>query len=152
MKLLTKKDISEMELYNFLKTGGDLLLSPLSKRVNLKSFLKKVFEFANVLFFKNGNEIVSMIIFYDNDTVNKNAYITFLCTLPKYRTHGCAKKLLNQAILICKENEMKSIYLDTDIANTPAVKLYQKFGFKIINNYSGRIKMCLDIQGELNEK
>lgn len=47
-------------------------------------------------------------------------------TLPKYRGHGIAKKLLEYCLEECKENGVKRIWLHSSKDGEP---LYKKIGF-----------------------
>lgn len=50
---------------------------------------------------------------------------------PAYRSRGFAKELLKGLERHAKEQNCRSLYLDTRISLEPAVSLYQAFGFRI---------------------
>ena len=69
--------------------------------------------------------------------------VIVICKLavhPDYLSCGVAKALLNYAVLLGKEQGIKAIRLDTYEENFPAIKLYEKCGFK----YMGRIDLGLE--------
>ena len=69
--------------------------------------------------------------------------VIVICKLavhPNYLGCGAAKALLNYAVRLGKELGIKAIRLDTYEENFPAIKLYEKCGFK----YMGRIDLGLE--------
>ncbi|WP_034279119.1 GNAT family N-acetyltransferase [Bacillus bingmayongensis] len=63
---------------------------------------------------------------YIENLEGKEAYILNMYTLPKYRGHGIAKKLLEYRLEECKENGVKRIWLHSSKDGEP---LYKKIGF-----------------------
>ena len=51
---------------------------------------------------------------------------------PEHRRKGIATALLNRAIEIFNEKQIINVCLNVEIIRKPAVALYQKFGFKIM--------------------
>ncbi len=123
------KDLNK--LFNYLTKIDKYMTTPLSLRINLKDFAEKVLIYGNVLTVEKNDEIVSALLFYANDTVEKNAYITLLGTLPEYRGEGHAKSLMSIMEEKASLNGMKKVHLDTDIINTKAIAFYSKMGYKV---------------------
>ena len=67
---------------------------PLSKRVNLNEYAKKLKELADVYIMVEENKIVGEIAFYKNDLKNYIVYITFVGTSKEYQNKGIANLLL----------------------------------------------------------
>ena len=68
------------------------------------------------------------------------------------RNIGIASQLLTEVIRYCKNLNLKSIYLEVNENNFPAIHLYEKYGFKRIglrkkyyNNTDNAILMELKI-------
>ncbi len=53
-------------------------------------------------------------------------YVTNVAVLPQYRQRGIAKALIDKAL----QNDMCFITLEVRESNTPAIRLYEKAGFK----------------------
>ena len=53
------------------------------------------------------------------------------------RRQGIAKKLLNQAIMLAKENAIESVFLEVRKNNLPAINLYCEAGFNQIGERKG---------------
>ena len=47
-----------------------------------------------------------------------------------YRVRGIGGELLEALLELCADMNMKSLTLEVNVSNTPAIKLYEKFGFK----------------------
>jgi ribosomal-protein-alanine N-acetyltransferase len=80
-----------------------------------------------------------LIGFIMTNMVKKNkAHIITLDIHADYRRKGLGSQLLTMAEEELKKKGAKSISLEVDIENYPAIKLYEKFGFKkmrILKNY-----------------
>lgn len=58
-------------------------------------------------------------------------HITNIVVRKDFRNHGIGSMLLNKLIeLSIKENGINSITLEVNTKNIPAIKLYEKYGFK----------------------
>lgn len=66
-----------------------------------------------------------------------------LAVHPDFRQQGVAKMLLEFAEQHGRENQIKSIRLDTFEQNMPAIKLYEKLGY----HYIGTVDLGLNIPG-----
>jgi putative acetyltransferase len=68
---------------------------------------------------------------YDAET----AEMKRMFTLPEYRGKGIASKILNELEVWAKEENYKISLLETGILQEDAIYLYQKLGYKIIENF-----------------
>lgn len=76
---------------------------------------------------KENSKIVGfagMMVFMDEATLN-NIVVKKSC-----RGRGIGGELLDSIIELCGDLNMKSLTLEVDSSNTPAINLYKKFGFK----------------------
>ena len=113
---------------------------PLSERVNIHEYAKKVLNKGVVLGIEYAGCLVSASLFYCNDTKHKIAYLTLLGTLCGYHGLGYAQDLLEATIEFCKKMKMDYLCLDVDIKNTKAISLYSKYGF-MIEEFGEKIRM-----------
>ena len=58
-------------------------------------------------------------------------YITHLATYPEFRGLGLATQLLSRAEQVARDSNCAALSLDADLANTLAMPLYLKIGFRI---------------------
>lgn len=57
-------------------------------------------------------------------------HITNIAILSSYRRKGIASELVKELIKYCNENGISYVLLEVRLNNTPAQRLYEKFGFK----------------------
>jgi ribosomal-protein-alanine N-acetyltransferase len=60
----------------------------------------------------------------------EEAHITTIAVASAHRRKHIGEALLINIINNCRENKIKYITLEVRISNTPAIKLYEKYGFK----------------------
>ena len=113
------KDILSLEFddfwnYNILK---DELESKNSKYIVVKDI-------------KSNDEIVGFAgikIFIDEDDIMN------IVVKKGYRNKGIGSLLLENLLLLCNKSNLKSLSLEVNEKNIPAINLYKKFGFKNIS-------------------
>jgi len=59
-----------------------------------------------------------------------NGLLDYVFVIPEWRGKGIAKVLVSMALKYLKEQNHKQAWLEVYSHNTPALRLYQKFGFK----------------------
>lgn len=60
------------------------------------------------------------------------AHITNVAVLPDYRGRNLAKRLIHRLLSIARERGCVKATLEVRVSNTPAQKLYEKFGFRAV--------------------
>ena len=74
---------------------------------------------------KEKNEVVAGIsVIFDEATLN-NIVVKKSC-----RGKGIGGEMLETLIDLCSDMNLKTFTLEVNVENTPAIKLYEKFGFK----------------------
>ena len=63
---------------------------------------------------------------------NIRATIMKMAVHPEHRRKGIATALLNKVLEILKEKKIVDVCLNVEIIRKPAIALYEKFGFKIM--------------------
>ena len=63
---------------------------------------------------------------------NIRATIMKMAVHPEHRRKGIATALLNRVLDILKKREIVDVCLNVEIIRKPAIALYEKFGFKIV--------------------
>lgn len=65
------------------------------------------------------------------------AHITTIAVKPEFKRKKIGEALLNQILSDCYKNEIKYITLEVRASNTPAISLYEKYGFKSLGTRKG---------------
>lgn len=119
------------EFYKFINSINEDFIPPFTQRVNIEAYYNKLKQYSTAILCKHENRIVGMLLMYDNNIVDRYAYITFTAVLAEYRGKGIATKLLKQSFINAKEHNMNSIGIDT--SNADAMRLYKDVGFKEVD-------------------
>ena len=93
------------------------------------NILKQELENENTTYIiaKEKNEVVGFAgisVIFDEATLN-NIVVKKTC-----RGKGIGGELLETLIDLCSDMNLKTFTLEVNVENTPAIKLYEKFGFK----------------------
>lgn len=59
-------------------------------------------------------------------------HVHSVAVVEELRGRGIGRKLLEETIRVARENGLKAVYLEVKTTNTPALRLYEKLGFKRI--------------------
>jgi len=76
------------------------------------------------------NRLIGMVI-CDERTWNNSLHIESILVSEKYRQKGIGKLLIEKVIAHAQHKDFRLIELETQNTNVPAIKFYQKQGFKI---------------------
>ena len=60
--------------------------------------------------------------------------IELVSTLPEFQNRGIGSYLMTAILNFAKGNGIEEIYVTTQLDNTPACRLYKKYGFKVYDN------------------
>ncbi len=140
------KTATEDVILTHLKECNYDFIPPLSDRVDLQEYSKKIFERSVTFEAWEKQILVGLISGYFNNTIKKIGYITNVSLMKKYMGLGIATKLLSMCINYTMQNNYKIIHLEVSKNNNRAIHLYEKFGFRIIKNYEDNIIMNLEIK------
>ena len=65
------------------------------------------------------------------------AHITTIAISPEFKRKKVGEALLRQILEDCYKNGIKYITLEVRVSNIPAIKLYEKYGFKSLGSRKG---------------
>ena len=85
--------------------------------------------FSKVLVYENDEKVIGFITATD---LGETCDILSLVVDPEYRNKKVASNLLDYLISELDEN-LKLVTLEVDSNNVPAICLYEKFGFEVVN-------------------
>ncbi len=128
---------SESEIADHLLCCDAEFVPPLSGRVEISAYAKKIASKAIRFEAWAEGVLVGLLVVYCNDRERQSAYITSVSVLREWMRRGIASDLIEQCIEHVKELGFGRIELEVDSENVGAIKLYREKGFKM-NMMDGR--------------
>ena len=126
------KTATREEFQAHLKECDRNFKPPLSSRVDLLNYSRKIFDESVSFEAWDDNLLVGMINAYFNDTGNRIGYITNVSILKQYMGKGIASRLLEMCSKHARRHNFIKLRLEVSRHNVPAKKLYALSGFKTI--------------------
>ena len=126
--------LSYDEIYQFLLDTDTAFQTPLSNKVNLEEYARKLSTFSMFSYCRDEGSIVGLISCYMN--YPPEAYISNVCVQPYYRNKGLFKKMLEVLIKQLEQTAFTSIRLEVSDDNVLAQIVYKKSGFVPIGRAS----------------
>jgi ribosomal protein S18 acetylase RimI-like enzyme len=120
---------TEAECAEHLLQCDVYFVPPLSGRVAIGDYSKKLANMATRFEAWVGNTLVGLVAAYCNDKHARVAYITSVSVLPAWKGKGIASRLIDRCIEHAELLGMRQITLDVAQDNIAAIKLYEKYGF-----------------------
>ena len=115
------------------KFQNDIFNKKLSKK-DLCHLANKFSKKAIFLVGKEEKKEVGYIAFYCNDIITRCAFISMIIIDNAYQGIGYGRRLLDAAIIISKNNNMKKIQLCVSKSNTKAQSFYCALGFRSVSS------------------
>lgn len=125
---LSNNEFDAKQLIQYLEYVDKDFGIPLSAKVDLEVYARKLLQHGHVLVAKEGEEAAGVIGFYSNDTIGRTAHWPLLSVKKETRGKGYAKQLIAKMISVCRSDGMERIQCDS--VNPIAVSLYKSFGFR----------------------
>lgn len=123
------ESLSCSKLAQFLYKVDRLFPTPLSEKVNIDGYARKLHDSATVCFAEDNGTIVGIVGGYTENVINNTAFISIVGVLPEFNGKGIATKLLSEFIERAKLKRLNAVHLYADKNNSVAVHIYQKLGF-----------------------
>lgn len=120
----------EKDIIEFLKKIDSLFKIPLSQKINLEEYSKKIISNADIFLAFDSESIVGIVVGYNNDKELKISNMSILVVLNEYQGKGIARKLVNNFLNLAKNKKMEKVKLST--VDARALKLYESLNFKIV--------------------
>jgi len=120
---------TEAEITGHLYCCDADFIPPLSGRVVISNYARKITEKATRFEVWADGALVGLVAVYYNDSEHRVAYITSVSVLRGWQGLGIASKLMERCIHYAKELSYERIALEVDRDNVAAIRLYMKKGF-----------------------
>lgn len=120
--------LEEKTIFEHLKKCDKNFIPPLSHRICLQEYSKKLADKATIVCAKNSDRIVGMIATYINPN-EKSGFISNVSIEKPYVGRGIASILMNKLITYSIEINLNKLILEVHCENSNAMRLYKKFNF-----------------------
>lgn len=141
----TFSKLSFEQVYQFLLETDKEFATPLSSKVNIEKYAKKLSDFSHFAYCIDENKIIGMISCYINNP--PLGYISNVCVKSEYQNKGVFNLMFSTLIYSLEQLGIKILRLEVDNNNTKAQEVYLKKGFAFSAQASEHSKyMELQIQ------
>ncbi len=122
-------DASEQDIKDHLQKCDNSFIPPLSSRVDLKIYSKKIKTNAITFEAWASGELVGLVAAYCNNPEAGTGFITSVSVIETWKGKGIPSKLLKNCAEHTRSLGFQSIRLKADPRNMPAIGLYEKSGY-----------------------
>ena len=122
-------NFDEQKLNDFILEINFDFPVPITDKISVDDFLKKIKDVGNVYCAYYQNKIVGCAFFYANDKVANIAFLTLIAVSKKYRNYGIGGTLLDYMVNYCEKLGFEFLQLYTHELNLGARRFYSKRGF-----------------------
>lgn len=123
-----------VDLLNFINKVDHQFEPPLSERVKIEDYAKKLFEEAQVIAVFENNEIQAACAYYCTPDKFNFAFLSFVASLKK----GLGGELIEAMISHCKKMQMKGIETQTWETNYKSLRMFRRYGFLEVDKVKNR--------------
>jgi ribosomal protein S18 acetylase RimI-like enzyme len=120
------------KIIDFLKIIDKDFTPFLSTKINFQDYVTKIILSSDALVCSINDEVIGLIVSYNNNFETKKRYISLLAILPYYRKKGIAKELLKRTFKVALNSNMNILGVHSN--NENAIRLYQVLGFRIMSS------------------
>jgi ribosomal protein S18 acetylase RimI-like enzyme len=122
-------------------------IPPLSERVDLIAYSRKVRDHALTIEAWDGKTLVGLVAGYLN-TAERSSYVTNVSVLPSFAGKGIATKLLDTFIEHAKTASIETMALEVSKANPTAMHLFSKFETHAVEDRGDYLLMRAPLAGK----
>ncbi len=131
---------SEEDIRSHLSGCDRQFTPPLSDRVDIGEYSKKLRLNAVTFEAWNGGSLVGMVAAYI-DARDRSCFITNTSVLAEFSGRGVAARLLTACLERARAEHVETVSLEVSKDSHPAIRLYTKFGFRVVGNREDFLKM-----------
>lgn len=121
--MIQKMEVNDLE--HIVELEQQCFTSPWSKDDFLYELNENPFGYYVVL--KEQDQITGYLGLWMDE---ERAQITTIGVDPKHRSKGYAKALMEHMLDVCSKRGVQMYSLEVRVSNTPAIALYERYGFK----------------------
>jgi ribosomal-protein-alanine N-acetyltransferase len=113
---------------------------PLGDRVEIGEYSRKLRRSALTFEAWSNDSLVGLVAAYIN-AQDKSCFITNTSVLAKYTGQGVATRLLAACLVHVRAANVETVSLEVSKDSRPAIRLYEKFGFRVVDDRGNFLKM-----------
>ena len=140
------KTASEKIIFLHLTDCNNNFIPPLSKRTDLASYAKKIFENSVTFEAWNDDQLIGLVAAYLNGDDIRSVFITNISVTKEFTGKGIASRLLRNCIAHCAKNDYFVIDLEVNRNNSQAITFYKKHQFIQSETRGDNLIMKLEIK------
>lgn len=126
--IFLKNTSSAEAIFNHLSNVDHNFKPPLSSKISIVEYAKKIFEKAQRFECWIDGKLVALVALYIN-IADKKAFITNVSVEYSWKGRGIAKSLLLQSFEFCLQESINVVELEVSKKNQPAIRLYNTMNF-----------------------
>lgn len=112
-----------------LRECDGAFVPPLSTRVGIGAYARKLAAHAHRIEAWDGARLVGLLALYCNDQATRKAFLTSVSVAPSHARRGIGGALLLRALTAARAAGMDVLALETGAGNAAALALYRRHGF-----------------------
>ncbi len=134
-----------LQIIEHLAVCDSSFVPALSTQVELAKYSHKIIE--NAIRFEafSNNRLVGVIACYLNDYKSQIGFITNVSVMSSFNGKGIAKQLLKILMQYAADKNFKTICLEVNKLNLPALSFYRRVGFVLANEKQDVLQMIFQI-------
>ena len=137
--------IGKKEFLNMLQGLDESFRSYFTETVDFKCYAEKIVQNAYLIIGYKDSQIVGFCAYYDNDKIEKAAFLTLIYIYPNYRKMGIARTLIAKMVSRLKQKGLISLSLEVFSGNESAIRFYKKLDFVVKSKVEKKICMVKKI-------
>lgn len=131
LTIVRDQTLGEKELQFLLRDLDRDSQPPLSSRVSLLAYARKLRSCAILLVARQGFNLVGLAAVYCNDRRSRLGFLTYIGVRPETRGFGIGKQLLLSAIRCAEGEGMRELRLEVSPDRPGVQEFYERTGFRI---------------------
>jgi ribosomal protein S18 acetylase RimI-like enzyme len=133
------------QVFNHLLQCKDDFIPALDETVDIAAYSRKIVEKAITFEAWENENLAGLIAVYCNDINKETAFITNVSVLNKFGGIGIAGHLLKACVKYVTDKNFKTIKLQVNQKNKPAINLYKKHNFEETSVNVETVTMSLNV-------
>lgn len=117
--------------------------TPLSSKVDIESYAKKLSEYSDFSICMNEKGIIGMISCYTNRP--PIGFISNVCVMDKFQGKGVFSHMFKNLISHVKDLGIRTLRLEVDINNERAQSIYIRHGFNMVETNINSSKLLMEL-------